>query len=96
MSLLLDASAGEFVGATIRKTDETPPCVDVFDLIRAVEPDMDSNYANRTWVELKKKPEILNHVHRFRYPEQRKGGWGSWVTDAHGVVLIVHYLPGDF
>lgn len=56
---------------------------------------MDNNYANSAWVQLKKKPEILDHVHRFRYAEQRKGGWGSWVADARGVVLIVQYLPGN-
>lgn len=95
MSLLLDASAGEFAGATIRKTNETPPCVDVFDLIQAIETDKSKTYAANKWQDLLKIPEIRDCVHRYHHTGQERGR-GSWVTNAQGVVLIVQCLSGMF
>ena len=73
----------------IRKTNEAPPRVSVFDAIRAVAGVQQPEW---TWRQLKvSHPEVLGLTTDFKFPG--RGQRDTPVTDARGIVRIIMLLP---
>jgi very-short-patch-repair endonuclease len=77
----------------IRKTNEMPPRVSVYDVISAMNGKSIKD-ATVYWINLKKKyPEVSNNIlSHFKFPGQ--GQRPTPVTDARGIVDIIKLLPG--
>lgn len=79
-------------GHKIRKTDEKPACVSVYDLIMAIT-GHDSCHVNTYFTRMCKSfPEVNTICVNFRFPGQ--GQRSTPVTDARGMVTIINLLPG--
>ena len=92
MDLVFPADAGDFAGAKVRKTTETPPRVSVFDLIAVVK-DESVDAARKSFSRLKEThPEFEAACHYFKFPGQ--GQRDTPVTGARGVVVILNLLGG--
>ena len=79
----------------IRKTNETPARVSVFDLISAI---VKNSNARKTWGDLKKRhPEVVTFGYSFQ-DDWKFAGQGqreSPVINARGAILIINLLPGS-
>jgi hypothetical protein len=84
----------DFRGARIRKTDDIPPRISVYDFIQAVTGNSNPRV---TWADVSKRladnGATLSEIyalHRFHGAGQRE----TPVTDANGVVRILNFLSG--
>ena len=76
----------------IRKTDDTPPRIGIYDVISAVT-GLDGNHAGKTYRDLMQHhPEVHSTGVNFKFPG--RGQRETPVTDAKGIVEIVMMLPG--
>ena len=79
----------------IRKTNETPPRVSLFDLIAVINTKCQPRKA---WLDMRKKhPEAVTESNGFqddwKFPGQ--GQNGTPVVNAIGAVMIINLLPGQ-
>ena len=96
MDLVFSAEAGDFAGAKVRKTNEIPPRVSVFDLIAVVK-DVELNNARTELLRIQNEhPEVAAMVAApgsyFKFPG--RGQRNTPVTGARGVVVILNLLSG--
>jgi len=91
MEIVLPTETGEFAGCKIRKTDEVPPRVSVYDLIAAVKNCPDA--ARKDFWRIKEDhPEVGESVLYFKFPG--RGQRETPVTDARGAICVINLLPG--
>lgn len=79
-------------GQKIRKTDETPTRVSVYDLVNAISGN-DPRHSNTYFTRMcGAYPEVRTACVDFKFPGQ--GQRPTPVTDARGMVMIINMLPG--
>ena len=79
---------------TIRKTDESPSRVSVYDLIAAI---VKNSNARKTWGDLKKRhPEVVTKSYNFQddFKFEGQGQSKTPVINARGAIMIINLLPG--
>ena len=80
-------------GQTIRKTDDVPARLSVYDLIAAVI-GRENNQSCKYYTRLcEGNPEVVPLCHNFKFVGQ--GQRPTPVTDARGMVMIINLLPGS-
>lgn len=92
MEIVLPTETGEFAGCKIRKTDEVPPRVSVYDLIAAVKGVSDDAARMDFWSIENDHPDVEESVIYFKSPG--RGQRETPVTDARGAICIINLLPG--
>jgi len=92
MEIVLPTETGEFAGCKIRKTDEVPPRVSVYDLIAAVK-GVPLEHARMDFSRIKDDhPIIATRCYVYKFPG--RGNLTSPATDARGAICIINLLPG--
>ena len=90
LATLLNKEATEI--GSIRKTNETPPRVSIYDVVSAIT-GMDGNHAGNAYRDF---PIHYSEVHsrgmNFKFPG--RGQRDTPVTTARGIVEIIMLLPG--
>jgi hypothetical protein len=81
---------GDFHGHRIRRTDDTPPKVSIFDMIVAVSGAVNPYQTWANLVERFSKEKLRVSYHKFAGQGQTE----TPVTDARGAVKIINVLPG--
>ena len=77
----------------IRKTNDTPPMVSVFDVISAIK-GCSSNAASVSWKRLNEAhPETTTFCHTYNFRSDGRGS-PTPVTTASGIARIIMLLPG--
>ena len=93
MDLVFSADTGDFANAKVRKTNEIPPRVSVFDLVAVVK-GVEDSVARKACSHIKEThPEVVQLLHDFKFPG--RGQRGTPVTGARGVVVILNLLNGQ-
>jgi len=93
MEIVLPTETGEFAGCKIRKTDEVPPRVSVYDLIAAVK-GVPLEHARVDFSRIKDDhPVTTARCYVYKFPG--RGNLASPATDARGVMDLLFLMKGS-